>query len=187
MVPDLGPAPLGSPIEDDAALALACSGDERGFVVLYRAIQPLLLRYLQVRSPQDAEDVASEAWLQVVRDLGSFTGDADAFRGWVFTIARHRAIDAARARTSRPSTPVADPDPGLEAPSAESVVFENDATGTALAMVASLPPDQAEMVMLRVVAGLDVAAVAELVGKKPGTVRVAVHRALKTLKSQVET
>ena len=37
------------------------------------------------------------------------------------------------------------------------------------------------MVMLRVVAGLDVAVVADLVGKKPGAVRVAVHRALKSL------
>ena len=37
------------------------------------------------------------------------------------------------------------------------------------------------VVMLRVVAGLDVAVVAELVGKKPGAVRVAVHRALKSL------
>jgi RNA polymerase sigma-70 factor (ECF subfamily) len=50
-----------------------------------------------------------------------------------------------------------------------------------LRLVATLPPEQAEMVMLRVVAGLDVATVAELVGKKPGTVRVAVHRALKSL------
>ena len=37
------------------------------------------------------------------------------------------------------------------------------------------------MVMLRVVAGLDVQAVARIVGKKPGTVRVSVHRALRTL------
>ena len=47
--------------------------------------------------------------------------------------------------------------------------------------MAALPADQAEMVMLRVVAGLDVATVASMVGKSPGAVRVAVHRALQRL------
>ena len=66
-------------------------------------------------------------------------------------------------------------------PSAEQDAVEREATAAALRLVATLPPEQAEMVMLRVVAGLDVAVVAELVGKKPGAVRVAVHRALKSL------
>ena len=66
-------------------------------------------------------------------------------------------------------------------PSAEQHAAEREATAAALRLVATLPRDQAELVMLRVVAGLDVAAVAEIVGKKPGAVRVAVHRALKSL------
>lgn len=147
-------------------------------------MQPALLRYLRVASPDAAEDVAAEVWLHVVRDLAGFVGDADAFRGWTFTIARHRAVDHGRARAARPSVPVADLDPGEQAPSAEAVAVEHDATRAALALVATLPPEQAEMVMLRVVAGLDVETVAQIVGKKPGTVRVAVHRALKTLRDQ---
>lgn len=67
------------------------------------------------------------------------------------------------------------------APSAEQHAVEREATAAALRLVATLPAEQAEMVMLRVVAGLDVAVVAELVGKKPGAVRVAVHRALRSL------
>ena len=67
------------------------------------------------------------------------------------------------------------------APSAEEQVVAQDATARALDLVATLPPAQAEMVMLRVVAGLEVADVARLVDKKPGAVRVAVHRALQTL------
>jgi RNA polymerase sigma-70 factor (ECF subfamily) len=67
------------------------------------------------------------------------------------------------------------------APSAEDQVVEMDTTARALALVATLPAAQAEMVMLRVVAGLEVGDVAMLVGKKPGAVRVAVHRALQTL------
>jgi RNA polymerase sigma-70 factor, ECF subfamily len=71
--------------------------------------------------------------------------------------------------------------PEASHPSAEQDAAEREATAAALRLVASLPPEQAEMVMLRVVAGLDVATVSDLVGKTPGAVRVAVHRALKSL------
>jgi RNA polymerase sigma-70 factor, ECF subfamily len=168
----------------DVALDLAREGDERGFTVLWRTLHPPLLRYLTVRGNEAPEDLAAETWLQVVRDLRGFTGDAQAFRGWLYTVARHRAVDQGRARATRPVVPVADPRserPEDSIPSAEQDVVERETTAAALRLVASLPPDQAEMVMLRVVSGLDVATVAELVGKRPGAVRVAVHRALKSL------
>lgn len=173
-------------VEDlEAALDLARSGDEAGFVQLWRSLHPPLLRYLTVRGNDAPEDLAAETWLQVVRDLHGFRGGSADFRAWLFTVARHRAIDHGRARASRPVVPVADLDvggtPGASHPSAEQDAAEREATAAALRLVASLPAEQAEMVMLRVVAGLDVATVAELVGKKPGTVRVAVHRALKSL------
>jgi RNA polymerase sigma-70 factor (ECF subfamily) len=175
-----------APAHLDEALGLARGGDEAGFVILWRALHPPLLRYLTVRGNDAPEDLAAETWLQVVRDLAGFAGDAADFRAWLFTVARHRAIDQGRARAVRPVVPVAEPYDVIggsagSTPSAEQDVVEREATAAALRLVASLPPDQAEMVMLRVVAGLDVAVVAELVGKKPGAVRVAVHRALKSL------
>jgi RNA polymerase sigma-70 factor (ECF subfamily) len=175
--------------EDDltAAVHAARGGDEDAFVVVWRTLHPALLRYLRVRGDDGPEDLASETWMHALRDLDSFDGDSRDFRAWLFTIARHRAVDAARARARRPAVPVADitelrPDPRRQAaPSAEDVAIDNDGTARAVRLVASLPAIQAEMVMLRVVAGLDVSAVARLVGKKPGAVRVAVHRALQTL------
>ncbi|WP_276328943.1 RNA polymerase sigma factor, partial [Amycolatopsis lexingtonensis] len=74
-----------------AALERARHGDEEAFRALYRAVQPGLCRYLRVLVGQDAEDVASEAWLQITRDLASFRGDLDGFRAWTATIGRHRA------------------------------------------------------------------------------------------------
>ena len=156
-------------------------------MVLWRTLHPPLLRYLRVRGDDGPEDLASETWMHVLRGLGTFVGDAPEFRAWLFAIARNRAVDAGRARTRRPSVPVADvtalhPDPRRHlAQSAEQQAIDNDGTARALRLVATLPPAQAEMVMLRVVAGLDVADVAAMVDKKPGTVRVAVHRALQTL------
>ena len=174
---------------DDAlteAIHAARGGDEDAFVVVWKTLHPPLLRYLRVRGDDGPEDLASETWMHVMKGLDTFVGDAREFRAWLFTIARHRAVDAGRARTRRPSVPVADvtelhPEQRNTAPSAEDTALDNDATERALRLVATLPAAQAEMVMLRVVAGLDVADVAEMLEKKPGTVRVTVHRALQTL------
>jgi RNA polymerase sigma-70 factor, ECF subfamily len=166
----------------DRALARARSGDETGFVELWRSLQPRLLRYLRVISCDDPDDVASETWLQVVRDLHKFRGGGEDFRRWLFSVGRHRAIDAARARKRRRSSPVAD---GLESLADEQMVEDQVLDGISVAMatglLADLSRDQAEAVALRVIAGLDTAAVAEILGKSPGAVRVALHRGLRAL------
>ena len=70
-------------------MAQAQRGDPEAFRVLYRDIQPRLLRYLHATAGQDAEDIASETWLQVTRDLPAFTGSYDGFRVWVAATAGH--------------------------------------------------------------------------------------------------
>ena len=76
-----------------AAVARAQQGDEAAFAVAYRFVQPGLLGYLRGLVGDDAEDVASDAWLEIARDLGRFRGDGAGFRGWTATIARHRALE----------------------------------------------------------------------------------------------
>ena len=163
-------------------LARARSGDEAAFLGLWRSLQPPLLRYLRVLGCDDPDDVASETWLQVVRDLHRFDGDDGDFRRWVFTVGRHRAIDAARARLRRRVSPVAD---GLDSlPDGQTVedqVLDGMSVRKAIAMLAGLSQDQAEAVALRVIAGLDTPAVASILGKSPGAVRVALHRGLRAL------
>jgi RNA polymerase sigma-70 factor (ECF subfamily) len=168
----------------DTALQRARSGDDVGFLALWRAHQPMLLRFLRVYGGDGHEDVAGDTWLQVVRDLPGFVGDATDFRRWLFTIARHRAIDAGRGRARRPLELVGDArslDDARTSPSAEHQVMEQMSTDDALAALRQLPPAQAELVALRVLADLDVATVAGIVGTSPGAVRVGVHRALRTL------
>jgi RNA polymerase sigma-70 factor (ECF subfamily) len=176
---------LAGVITLDEALVRARAGDEAGFLVLWDALQPRLLRYLQVISCADVDDVAAETWLQVVRDLPKFKKDnADEFRAWLFTIARHRAIDAARSRRRHRDKMLADT---LVPPSAtlgnpvEDEVLQQLSTRQAIALVAGLSKDQAEVVALRVIAGLDTEAVARLLRKSPGAVRVALHRGLRAL------
>jgi hypothetical protein len=59
--------------------------------------------------------------------------------------------------------------------------LEGLSTRAALALVATLPADQAEAIVLRVVAGLAVHQVASVMGKPPGTIRVLTHRGLRKL------
>lgn len=168
----------------EVALEQARRGEDLGFLTLYRALQPRLLRYLSVRTTDGADDVAAETWLQVVRDLGRFRGNVDDFRAWLFTVARNRAVDAARAAKARRAVVVADvTEIGISevAPSAEAQALEHLSTEQALRLVATLSPEVAEMVALRVIAGLDATTVGDIVGKSAGAVRVAVHRALATL------
>lgn len=165
------------------ALAGARRGDEASFALLYRDIQPALLRYLRGMSVELSEDAASDTWLEAARSLDSFEGPEPAFRGWLFAIARRKLIDRVRYENRRPSA--AWDDAGESAgPVQRDVaddVLEADATERAMALVRTLPPDQAEAVLLRVVAGLDYPAVAEVMGRSSGAVRVLVHRGLKRL------
>jgi RNA polymerase sigma-70 factor (ECF subfamily) len=166
------------PSEDHLAHALSAAlrGDKHGFALLWRALQPGVLRYLRVLAGEHAEDAASETWLQVIRDLHRFQGDVPAFRGWLFRIARHRGLDE-RRRQRRPTVCAA---PGTSADAA-TMALEGDGTTRALQIIATLPTEQAEAVMLRVVAGLDVATTAHILGKRPGAVRVATMRGLRRL------
>jgi RNA polymerase sigma-70 factor (ECF subfamily) len=166
----------------DDALTRARSGDESGFLELWQSLQPPLLRYLRVLRCADPDDVASETWLQVVRDLHKFKGGENDFRRWLFTIGRHRAIDVARSASRHPVAPAP---AGLEHladdQTVEDQVLDSIVTRKALALLTDLSPDQAEAVALRVIAGLDTTAVARILGKSTGAVRVALHRGLRTL------
>ncbi|QTT75354.1 RNA polymerase sigma factor [Streptomyces mobaraensis NBRC 13819 = DSM 40847] len=173
---------------DDAELTVAVraaqSGDETAFRAVYRSVQPRLLGYVRTLVGEtDAEDVASETWLQIARDLDRFTGDADRFRGWAARIARNRALDHIRMRGRRPVIGGDDSELAGRAGDADTAGEALESLGTArvLSLVARLPQDQAEAVVLRVVVGLDAATAAEVLGKRPGAVRTAAHRGLRRL------
>ncbi|MYU23479.1 RNA polymerase sigma factor [Streptomyces sp. SID8352] len=175
---------LGDDAELTAAVRAAQDGDETAFRSVYRSVHPRLLGYVRtlVGDP-DAEDVASEAWLQIARDLERFRGDADRFRGWAARIARNRALDHIRMRGRRPV--IGGDETELTGRAAESdtagEAIEALGTDSVLCLLSQLPQDQAEAVVLRVVVGLDAKSAAETLGKRPGAVRTAAHRGLKRL------
>lgn len=182
-------------------LAAAQEGGEWAVAALYRWLQPSVLGFLRGRAGDDAEDLAAETWVAVARGLRAFSGDEGAFRSWVFTIAHRRLVDHHRATARRirtrsltpgdgngssadDSSAVIDP-PGPDDPAGEAVeALTSDAAIRRI--LALLPPDQAEIVLLRVVAGLPVDDVAQITGRRTGTVRVLQHRALRRLADRLE-
>ncbi len=164
-------------------LAAAQGGSEADFAILWRDGNRALLRYLRVAAPAAAEDVAAETWVQVVRGLAGFRGGERAWRSWLFTIARHRAMDEHRRRSRHPAAPL-DELPQASEPrtrDAAAAALANLAAGELIEAIGQLPPVQAEVILLRVLADLDNETVARIMGRSPGAVRVAAHRGLRTL------
>ena len=123
----------------------------------------------------------------MARKLHTFSGGEIEFRAWLFTVARRRLIDWQRRQQRRPSSvelpsefeSIAADDPAAEA-------IESLDTEATLAVVASLPGDQAEVILFRVLAGLDVARAA-IMGKRSGTVRMLQLRGLRRLRALLAT
>ena len=170
-------------------MSAAQAGEEWAVARLYRSLQPALLRYLNAREPQDAEDIAAQVWLEVARALTKFEGGEDGFRAYVFTIARRRMLNAKRGRARRrtdavPMEALAGTIRAIDDPAAEAAA-KIDSAAAVDRIVELLPAEQADIVLLRVVARLSVDEVAAIVGKRAATVRVIQHRALRKLASEL--
>jgi RNA polymerase sigma-70 factor (ECF subfamily) len=172
-------------------LASARAGDSRALSEIFRSYQPRLLRYLRAQERAMADDLAAEVWLAVARGLDRFTGDETRFRGWLFTIARHRLIEHRRRQARRRTDPL--PAEHLDGPlergwggdPAWLVIEQLGVQQTVEELVADLTPEQAEAVLLRVLGGFDVAEAARIMDRSPGNVRVLCHRALKRLATRM--
>ena len=183
-------------IGDDFAgvLTAAQRGDEGAFARLWRDANPPLMRYLGVVSRGDRDDVAAETWASVARGLTRFQGDEEHWRAWLVATARRRAVDDGRRRARSRDLAVGTgtdleqlfADAARSAADPADVVLAHQAVEEALAAIRALPPLQAEVLMLRLVAGLSSDVVAELVDSTPGAVRVAAHRGLKRLSEQLD-
>jgi RNA polymerase sigma-70 factor (ECF subfamily) len=176
-------------VEFDAVLAAAISGERSALTELYRDLYPRVLRYLLVVEPVEADDLASETWLDVVGTLERFRGDRAGIRALALTIARRRALDLRRKRSRRKTDP-RDPsdlvDVGATGNVEEEALSSLGAGWAIDVITSSLPREQAEVIVLRIIGGLDVATIASILGKRPGTVRVMQHRALRRLARALE-
>jgi RNA polymerase sigma-70 factor (ECF subfamily) len=165
-------------------LAAAQAGDEAAMRSLFLDLHPRLMRFLRANEPRVCDDLAGEVWMAVARGLKGFAGDGTAFRAWVFSIARRRIADHRRTGVRRRTDAVEHSQfqnrAAADDPEAAAMAHVTGQEAAEL-IVATLPPDQAEVILLRVLADLDVDVVAEIMGQSANWVRVTQHRALRRL------
>lgn len=174
----------------DATLRLAIKGDEACFAELWLALNPRLERFLYAQGAMGdppASDVASETWLQVVRDLPRFKGDYSDFRSWLYQIARNRMVDAARARGRRPiaNVDIDEMDRWATLEDLAVGVADRSEIQAIIDKIRLLPAAQSEVLMLRIVADLSVDETARAMKKSPNAIRVLAHRALTNLREDL--
>ena len=171
----------------DDVLAAAQAGAGWAFEVLYRDLSPVVTGYLRMHGAAEPDDLASETFLGVFTGLARFTGDEDALRSWVFTIAHRKLIDDWRRRSRRPQ--VTD-DAGdltlLPGGDAEDDALLRGGTEDVHRRCASLPDDQRSVLLLRILADLTIEQVAGVMGRSVGATKALQRRGLRTLRVRLE-
>jgi RNA polymerase sigma-70 factor (ECF subfamily) len=93
------PAPEPAPPELDELLKRVARGDEAAFGALYDQVAPRIFGLVKrvVRDPAQAEEVTQEVLVEVWRTAARFDATKGTAAGWLFTIARRRAVDRVRS------------------------------------------------------------------------------------------
>ncbi|MGO4599298.1 sigma-70 family RNA polymerase sigma factor [Terrabacter sp. 2RAF25] len=168
-------------------LAAGAARDPQARDVLLARVRDMALRYSRVRlgrfgAEDIAQDVAQEVCMAVVTALPTYEERGLPFEAFVYTITSRKLADAQRAAMRGPA-PVADiPDGPADGPSPESVAIMRDDAATAMTLMRQLPPQQREILTLRVAVGMSTDETAAALGMSAGAVRVAQHRALGKLR-----
>jgi RNA polymerase sigma-70 factor (ECF subfamily) len=168
-------------------LAAACAGGEWAWRELYEAIAPQLTRYLRARGVPEPDDVVGETFVKVVRYIDGFEGDEAAFRTWVFTIGRNLVVDDLRKRARRPVDVVSDDQLATAAPhgDTEDDAMQDLASAHIEEILRHLSVDQRDVLLLRILAGLTIAEIAQVVGKKEGAVKMLQARGLAAIRTKI--
>jgi RNA polymerase sigma factor (sigma-70 family) len=168
-------------------LAAACAGGEWAWRELYDAIAPQLTRYLRARGAPEPDDVVGETFVKVVRYIDGFEGDEAAFRTWVFTIGRNLVVDDLRRRARRPVDAVTDEQLATAAPrgDAEDDAMRDLAVVHVEEILEHLSVDQRDVLLLRILGGLTIHEIAQVVGKKEGAVKMLQARGLAAIRAKI--
>jgi RNA polymerase sigma factor (sigma-70 family) len=168
----------------DAVLAAAREGAPWAFERMFTALAPAVTGYLRVQGSAEPEDLTSEVFVAILRNLRGFQGDEAGFRSWVFTIAHRRLLDERRRRGRRPlpePLTAAAADAGRESLSADDVAGEIDrllGAERVRALCDRLVPDQRDVLLMRLLGDLSIEQIAGMLGKSKGAVKALQRRGL---------
>ena len=175
-------------------LAAAKAGRPSAWDQLYRWLAPAVAGYVRLRGARDVDDLTSEVFLAVFRNIATFDGTEANFRSWVFVIAHRRLQDDRRRRSRRPvmddsldesaSTPIRRENRSGEfaGGNVEDDALASISTERVKRVCARLVPDQADVLLLRILGDLTVDQVADVLGKSPGAVKALQRRGFEAVR-----
>lgn len=180
----------GRPLDDDAQLIDSARGGDIGaFEQLVARYQQIAVRVAHVMcGPDDAGDVAQEAFVKAWHALGQFRSGS-AFRPWLLTIVANEARNTRRAagRRARLALRASEGRPSVAAaPSTEEAALGEERRQLVLAAVATLSDAHRDVISCRFFAGLSEAETAAVLGCRRGTVKSRMSRALAGLRSHLD-
>ena len=179
------PEPADDP---DLPAVLAAQADGAAFATLYRRYLDRVYGYAfyQLGDHHDAEDVTERIFLAALRALPGFRDQGSTFRAWLFRIAHNTIANAHRSRARRRTEPLPD-DFQRAAPNADPAgqVALADELREIRRVVAEMPDDRRQVILLRFVDDLSTAEIAEVLDRSPGAVRVLLHRSLRDLAARL--
>jgi RNA polymerase sigma-70 factor (ECF subfamily) len=175
--------PGESVAEEERQLMHAAQADLTAFAPLYERYFPQVYRYClrRVADPQEAEDLTSLVFARALRSVRAYRGGS--VRAWLFTIAHNAVVNHYRDDKPRISLEVSTLEAVDGACSPADSLLQSERTQAIRNLVATLPPDDQLLLALKIDAGLTAEEIGQAVGKKPGTVRVALHRIIKRLRA----
>lgn len=167
-----------------STLAAAQTGAPWALERLYHSLAPAVAGYLRVQGCSDVDDVTSDVLYRALTGVRSFSGDEPQFRSWVFTIAHNRLVDDRRRRARRPQ--LADQElhhaAATPAGDVEEDALRRLSTDRVRRLCEQLPPDQRDVLLLRMAAGMSLREAAATLGKSVGAVKALQHRAVEALR-----
>jgi RNA polymerase sigma-70 factor, ECF subfamily len=180
------PQPASDP---DLPAVRAAQADSAAFATLYRRYLDRVYGYAfyQLGDHHDAEDVTERTFMAALRALPDFHDQGSTFRAWLFRIAHNTIANAHRSRARRRTEPLPD-DFQPAAPNADPAgqVALADELHEVRRVVAQMPDDRRQVILLRFVDDLSTAEIAEVLDRSPGAVRVLLHRSLRDLAARLD-
>lgn len=173
-----------SRLGDAERLTLARGGDQHAWVEIVSEFGPKVKGYARGKGIADADDVVQDVFLAAAERLGEFEGDWRSFRSWIFSIAYRQIVNRYRsAGREGAELPVSLEDAN---PGPPELVVEAETVRAASQALDVLSGVERDVVLMRVLAGLDTDQVATAVGKSAGNVRVIQSRAMGKVRAELE-
>ena len=159
----------------------AAGGDVEAYGELYSIYLARIYRYVfhQVRDKMIAEDVTEEVFVKAWKAIDTCRGREKTFLPWLYRIAQNHVIDNLRKRKKQPSIEM---EAVGEVGSPQPEVGEDLERQELLKVIAHLPQNQRQVIILKFIEGLDNPEIASIMGKSQGAVRVLQMRALARLR-----